>query len=310
MKQDRQAIWSISNEHWKKLKLTSNPKFELKQNDRFMNMFFLPKEPTYFFRSRIQDERTDKDDTNDFKSITKIDDIEVLGYFIRAMPKTSLPIGDFDENGQLKPDGKLYNLGIKSSQFANAGPIEQWANDKDQQLKTLINEIEDGCKNDDAFEEASSSLGGMFGLGDSDSDDDPMGMFGGPMMHGMGGGRGGGRRPMNEAARRRREDKARQKAEKERKKKEKDELFKQLPEAEKEGSVMMIIFKSDNSKTPFKLKFQLMQRGKNKKVKVPENIVLPKQDLYFSYNGKDEYQMGFIFHKKDPSKPWVDEKNA
>ena len=115
---------------------------------------------------------------------------------------------------------------------------------------------------------------------------------------------------MNEAARRRREDKARQKAEKERKKKEKDELFKQLPEAEKEGSVMMIIFKSDNSKTPFKLKFQLMQRGKNKKVKVPENIVLPKQDLYFSYNGKDEYQMGFIFHKKDPSKPWVDEKNA
>ena len=80
-----------------------------------MDKFFLPKEPTYFFRSRIQDERTDKDDTNDFLSIGKFDDIEVLRYSIRAMPKTSLPVGDFDENGQLKPGGKLYNLGIKSS---------------------------------------------------------------------------------------------------------------------------------------------------------------------------------------------------
>jgi len=172
-----------------------------------MDLFLLPKEPTYFFRSRIQDERME--DYKDFEKIGKFDDVEVYRYFIRAMPKTSLPVGDFDENGQRKPEGKLYNLAIKSSSHPNSESLESWANDKDPQLKRLITEIEDGCKNDDAFEEASSSIGGLFGFGDSDSEDDLMGMFDGPMMRpGMGGGRfGGGRRPMNDAARRRREEK-------------------------------------------------------------------------------------------------------
>ena len=213
-----------------------------------MDKFFLPKVPTYFFRSRIQDERTDKEDTNDFLSIGKFDDIEVLRYFIRAMPKTSLPVGDFDENGQLKPGGKLYNLGIKSSQFANAGPIETWAEDKNAELRKIITEIEDGCKNNDTFEDVSSFVAGF----DSDSEGDNL------LNLNRFGRHGGFPVRENERTRQRREERKRQKAEKERLQKEKDEQFKELPEAEREGSVMMIIFKSDNSKTPFKLKFKLM----------------------------------------------------
>ena len=182
-----------------------------------MDMFFLPKEPTYFFRSRIQDERMEEA-FKDFEQIGKFDDVEVYRYFIRAMPKTSLPIGDFDENGQRKPDGKLYNLGIKSSHYPNPETIEQWANDKEPQLKKLITDIEDGCKNEDAFEEAFSSIGGLLGFGDSDSDDDFGGMR---MMHpgGFGGGRG---RVMNAAAERRREERKERNRLKEEKKRQKD----------------------------------------------------------------------------------------
>ena len=74
---------------------------------------------------------------------------------------------------------------------------------------------------------------------------------------------------------------------------------------------MMLVFKPTNSsRTPFKLKFQLkMAKKENNQVKEMldiTNIQLPRQDLYFSYNGKHDYQMGFIFQKKNPFKPWVD----
>ena len=146
------------------------------------------------------------EDYKDFEKIGKFDDVEVYRYFIRAMPKTSLPVGDFDENGQRKPDGKLYNLAIKSSSHPNSESLESWANDKDPQLKRLITEIEDGCKNNDTFEDVSSFVAGF----DSDSEGDNL------LNLNRFGRHGGFPVRENERTRQRREERKRQKAEKER----------------------------------------------------------------------------------------------
>ena len=69
---------------------------------------------------------------------------------------------------------------------------------------------------------------------------------------------------------------------------------------------MLLVFKSDNGTSPFKIKFQLRQWDSKKKTYHDlDNVQLPNQDLYFSYDGKGEYQVGFIFQKKDPSEPWL-----